>query len=255
MQKPFIHISGLSKVYNKGKANEYPALSDVSLDVKEGDLVSIVGPSGCGKSTLIMIIAGLLEATEGTLEIGGGDGAFDVNRHVGIVFQQSLLLKWRTVLDNVLLPAEFLGLPMREARDRARDLLALVGLQGQEDKYPKQLSGGQQQRVSIARSLVHDPKLVLMDEPFGALDALTREHMNLELLRIWEQSGKTILFVTHGISEAVFLGSKIAVMTSGPARLAKEIDVQLPYPRRLDMKTHEDFGAYAREVYGLLGME
>jgi NitT/TauT family transport system ATP-binding protein len=159
------------------------------------------------------------------------------------------------VLDNVLLPAEFLGLPMREARDRARDLLALVGLQGQEDKYPKQLSGGQQQRVSIARSLVHDPKLVLMDEPFGALDALTREHMNLELLRIWEQSGKTILFVTHGISEAVFLGSKIAVMTSGPARLAKEIDVQLPYPRRLDMKTHEDFGAYAREVYGLLGME
>ena len=255
MEKPFIHISGLSKVYNKGMAIEYPALSDVSLDVNEGELVSIVGPSGCGKSTLIMIIAGLLEATEGTIEIGGGAGAFDVNRHVGIVFQQSLLLKWRTVLDNVLLTAEFLGLPKREARDRARDLLALVGLEGMEDKHPKQLSGGQQQRVSIARALVHDPKLVLMDEPFGALDALTREKMNLELLRIWEQSGKTILFVTHGISEAVFLGSKIAVMTSGPAKLAREIKVQLPYPRRLEMKTHEDFGAYAREVYGLLGME
>lgn len=254
-ETPFIHISGLSKTYNEGQPNEYLALSDVSLDVDEGELISIVGPSGCGKSTLIMIIAGLLEASGGTMEIGAGSGGFDPHRHVGIVFQQALLLKWRTVLDNVLLPSEFLGLPKREARDRARDLLALVGLEGQEDKYPKQLSGGQQQRVSIARSLVHDPKLVLMDEPFGALDALTREKMNLELLRIWEQSGKTILFVTHGISEAVFLGTKIAVMTSGPARLARKIDVALPYPRRLDMKTHEDFGAYTREVYGLLGME
>jgi len=171
------------------------------------------------------------------------------------VFQQALLLKWRTVLDNVLLPAEFLGLPKRGSRDRARDLLALVGLEGQEDKYPKQLSGGQQQRVAIARSLVHDPRLVLMDEPFGALDALTREKMNLELLRIWERSGKTILFVTHGISEAVLLGTRIAVMTSGPARMAARIDVDLPYPRTLEMKTHEDFGAYARQVYGLLGME
>ena len=255
MQKPFIHISGLSKVYNKSKANEYPALSDVSLDVEEGDLVSIVGPSGCGKSTLIMIIAGLLEATEGTLEIGGGDGAFDVNRHVGIVFQQSLLLKWRTVLDNVLLPAEFLGLPMREARDRARDLLALVGLQGQEDKYPKQLSGGQQQRVSIARSLVHDPKLVLMDEPFGALDALTREKMNLELLRIWEESRKTIVFVTHSIQEAVFLGSHCAVLTAGPARMADYFAIDLPYPRKLSVKQNEAFGAYTARIYRLLGME
>jgi len=255
MAEPFIHLSNLRKVYDPGRANEYLALSDVSLEVEQGELISIVGPSGCGKSTLLMIIAGLLKPTDGTLQIGGGSGTFDPHKHVGIVFQQSLLLKWRTVLDNVLLPAEFLRLPMREARERARDLLNLVGLEGQEDKYPKQLSGGQQQRVSIARSLIHDPQLVLMDEPFGALDALTRESMNLELLRIWEQSGKTILFVTHGISEAVFLGSKIAVMTAGPARLAKKIDVKLPYPRRLDMKTHEDFGAYAREVYGLLGME
>ena len=255
MAEPFIHISNLSKVYNPGEPNEYQALSDVTLDVNEGELITIVGPSGCGKSTLIMIIAGLLEATDGVMKIGSDTAAFDPHRHVGIVFQQALLLKWRTVLDNVLLPAEFLGLPMREARDRARDLLALVGLEGQEEKYPKQLSGGQQQRVSIARSLIHDPQLVLMDEPFGALDALTREKMNLELLRIWEQSGKTILFVTHGISEAVFLGSKIAVMSAGPARLARKIDVQLPYPRKLDIKTHEDFGVYAREVYGLLGME
>ncbi len=255
MSAPFIHIANLRKTYNPGQPNEYLALSDVSLDVNEGDLVSIVGPSGCGKSTLIMIIAGLLEKTEGTMMIGGDDGDFDPHRHIGIVFQQALLLKWRTVLDNVLLPAEFLGLPMKAARARARDLLALVGLEGQETKYPKQLSGGQQQRVAIARALIHDPKLVLMDEPFGALDALTRENMNLELLRIWEQSGKTILFVTHGISEAVFLGTKIAVMTAGPARLAREIDVKLPYPRKLDIKTHEEFGVYAREVYGLLGME
>ncbi len=255
MTKPFIHVSNLRKVFNPGKANEYLALSDVSLDIEEGELISIVGPSGCGKSTLLMIVAGLLEASGGTLEIGGGAGAFDPHRHVGMVFQQALLLKWRTVLDNVLLPAEFLRLPRREARERARDLLNLVGLEGQETKYPKQLSGGQQQRVAIARSLVHDPRLVLMDEPFGALDALTREKMNLELLRIWEQSGKTILFVTHGISEAVLLGSRIAVMTAGPARLARKIDVDLPYPRRLDMKTHENFGAYTREVYGLLGME
>lgn len=253
--QPFIQIAGLKKVYNEGRPNEYLALTDVSLDVGEGELVSIVGPSGCGKSTLLMIVAGLLDATDGSIEIGGGSGGFDPHRHVGMVFQQALLLKWRTVLDNVLLPAEFLGLPMREARERARDLLSLVGLEGQADKYPKQLSGGQQQRVSIARALVHDPKLVLMDEPFGALDALTREKMNIELLRIWEQSGKTILFVTHGISEAVLLGSRVAVMTAGPARMAREINVSLPYPRRLDMKTHEDFGAYAREVYALLGME
>lgn len=255
MSEPFIHISNLRKVYGNDDGSGYLALSDVSFDVNEGELVSIVGPSGCGKSTLMMIVAGLLEPTGGTLRIGKGEGDFNPHRHVGIVFQQALLLKWRTALDNILLPAEFLGLPMKESRERARDLLELVGLSGQEDKYPRQLSGGQQQRVSIARSLIHDPKLVLMDEPFGALDALTREKMNLELLRIWEQSGKTILFITHGISEAVLLGSKIAVMTAGPARLAEMIDVDLPYPRRLDMKTHEAFGAYSRRVYGLLGME
>ncbi len=253
--QPFIRISGLRKVYGEGGAKPYVALSDVTLTVNEGELLSIVGPSGCGKSTLMMIIAGLHKASAGELQIGTAQGDFDPHRHIGMVFQQALLLKWRTVTENILLPAEFLGLPMKEARERARYLLQLVGLSEQGEKYPKQLSGGQQQRVSIARSLIHDPKLVLMDEPFGALDALTREKMNLELLRIWEESGKTILFVTHGISEAVLLGSKIAVMTAGPARLAEMIDVKLPYPRRLEMKTHEDFGVYTRRVYSLLGME
>lgn len=251
---PFIHIDGLRKVYNAGQANEYVALTDVTLDINEGELLSIVGPSGCGKSTLLMIVAGLTSHEGGIVRIGGPGGTFDPHRDIGMVFQQALLLKWRNVLDNILLPAEFLGLPMKESRERARDLLQLVGLEGQEQKFPKQLSGGQQQRVSIARSLIHNPKLVLMDEPFGALDALTREKMNLELLRIWEASGKTILFVTHGIAEAVLLGTRIAVMTAGPARMAAHITVDLPYPRTLDMKTHEAFGVYTRQVYGLLDM-
>ena len=146
---------------------------------------------------------------------------FNPARDVGMVFQQALLLKWRTVLDNVLLPAEIVGLPIKAARARARDLLNLVGLAGYEDKYPQQLSGGMQQRTAIARAFIHDPKLILMDEPFGALDALTREQMNLEMLRIWRESGKTIIFVTHSIQEAVFLGSHCAVLTAGPARMAE----------------------------------
>jgi len=172
-----------------------------------------------------------------------------------MVFQQPLLLKWRRIIDNVLLPAEILGLPAAESRERARHLLALVGLQGAEDKYPYQLSGGMQQRAAIARALIHDPKLILMDEPFGALDALTREKMNLELLHIWEQAKKTIVFVTHGITEAVFLGTRVIVLTSGPARMADNFLVDLPRPRTLDIKTQEKFGDYTRRIYRLLGME
>jgi NitT/TauT family transport system ATP-binding protein len=144
---------------------------------------------------------------------------------------------------------------MREARERAKDLLRLVGLAGSEAKYPYELSGGMQQRAAIARALVHDPKLILMDEPFGALDALTREKMNLELLRIWQESRKTIVFITHGISEAVFLGTRVVVLTAGPARMADNFTVDLPHPRTLDIKTHENFGAYTRRIYRLLGME
>lgn len=252
--EPFIQLEDVRKVYGAGTAREYVALSGLTLEIYEGELISIVGPSGCGKSTVLMILAGLTSYEGGKVRVGYTGTPFEIHRDIGMVFQQSLLLKWRTVLDNVLLPAEFLGLPLKPARDRARDLLALVGLSGQESKFPKQLSGGQQQRVSIARALIHDPKLILMDEPFGALDALTREKMNLELLRIWEASGKTILFVTHGISEAVLLASRIAVMTAGPAKLAGRIEVELPYPRTLAMKTSDIFGNYTRQVYDLLGM-
>ena len=252
--EPFIRLRNVRKVY-RAAGKEFLAVSDVTMDVREGELISLVGPSGCGKTTVLKILAGLHTADGGTVQIGNAHTPFDPARDIGMVFQQALLLKWRTILDNVLLPAEIVGLPIKAARARARHLLNLVGLAGYEDKYPQQLSGGMQQRAAIARSLIHDPKLVLMDEPFGALDALTREKMNLELLRIWKEAGKTILFVTHGISEAVFLGSRVVVFTAGPARMADNFDIELPHPRTLDMKTSEAFGVYTRRIYRLLGME
>jgi len=250
----FIELAGVRKVY-RSRGEDFLAVSDVSFDVSEGELVCMVGPSGCGKTTVLKILAGLHPHDGGIVRIGSPDAPFDAKRDIGMVFQQPLLLKWRRIIDNVLLPAEILGLPKREARERAGHLLDMVGLAGFEQSYPYELSGGMQQRAAIARALVHDPKLVLMDEPFGALDALTREKMNLELLRIWSESRKTIVFVTHGIQEAVFLASRVVVLTAGPARMADNIPVALPYPRGLDLKTHERFGDYTRRIYHLLGME
>ena len=254
MRDAFIHLENVRKVY-RTRGEEFLAVSDVTMDVREGALVSLVGPSGCGKTTVLRILAGLHAHDGGVVEIGGAGAAFDPGRDVGIVFQQALLLKWRRILDNVLLPAEILGLPLKSARERARDLLAMVGLEGFADKYPYELSGGMQQRAAIARALIHDPRLILMDEPFGALDALTRERMNLELLRIWSESRKTIVFVTHSIQEAVFLGSQCAVLTPGPARMADHFAIELPYPRHLDLKTTDRFGEYTRRIYQLLEME
>ena len=254
MDEPFIHLAGVKKVY-RTRGADFLAVSEASFDVDAGELVSLVGPSGCGKTTLLKILAGLHSHEAGAVRIGSPTQPFDPSRDIGMVFQQPLLLKWRRVIDNVLLPAEILGLPMTESRARARDLLALVGLKGSEDKFPYELSGGMQQRAAIARALIHDPKLILMDEPFGALDALTREKMNLELLRIWREAKKTIVFVTHGISEAVFLGTRVVVLTAGPARMADNFRVDLPHPRTLDIKTGERFGEYSRRIYRLLGME
>ena len=254
MSEPFIHVSGVKKVY-RTRGADFLAVSEATFDVEAGELVSLVGPSGCGKTTLLKILAGLHSYEAGTVRIGSPAQPFDPSRDIGMVFQQPLLLKWRRIVDNVLLPAEILGLPMAESRARARDLLALVGLKGAEDKFPYELSGGMQQRAAIARALIHDPKLILMDEPFGALDALTREKMNLELLRIWQKAGKTIVFVTHGITEAVFLGTRVVVLTAGPARMADNFRVELNHPRTLDIKTSEKFGDYTRRIYHLLGME
>lgn len=253
MNERLINLQNVKKVY-KTRDKEVLAVSDVTMQVNDGDFVSLVGPSGCGKTTVLKILAGLHNADGGTVEIGGANIPFVPGRDVGMVFQQALLLKWRKILDNVLLPAEILGLPMKASRERALDLLEMVGLGGFANRYPYELSGGMQQRASIARALVHDPKLVLMDEPFGALDALTREKMNLEMLRIWTESKKTILFVTHSIPEAVLLGSHCAVLTAGPARMAEHFAIDLPYPRTLEMKTTEDFGVYSRRIYKLLDM-
>ena len=254
MGEPFIHLAGVQKTYRTRGAGLL-AISEATFDVEAGELVSLVGPSGCGKTTLLKILAGLHPYESGEVRIGSPSQPFDPSRDIGMVFQQPLLLKWRRVIDNVLLPAEILGLSMAQSRARARDLLALVGLKGKEELYPYELSGGMQQRAAIARALIHDPKLILMDEPFGALDALTREKMNLELLRIWEEAKKTIVFVTHGITEAVFLGTRVIVLSAGPARMADNFRVELAHPRSLEMKTSEAFGEYARRIYRLLGME
>jgi NitT/TauT family transport system ATP-binding protein len=249
--EPFLSLRGVSKTYRTG-GRETVAVSDASFDLGDGEFLALVGPSGCGKSTLLKILAGLHPHDGGELRIGHAD--FDPRRDIGVAFQSPLLLKWRRVLDNVMLPAEILGLPKKATRERARDLLALVGLEGNEDKYPYELSGGMQQRVSLARALVHDPKLVLLDEPFGALDALTRERMNLEIRRIWASSGKTVVLVTHGVQEAVFCATQVAVLTAGPARMADHFAVDLPEPRELTIRNTQEFGALARRVYDRLGI-
>jgi NitT/TauT family transport system ATP-binding protein len=254
MTTPFIRVNNVRKAF-RTIDGEFLAISEATFDVAPGELVCLVGPSGCGKTTLLKILAGLLNCDSGSVTIGSQNHPFDPARDIGMVFQQPMLLKWRRLIQNVLLPAEILGLPMRESRERARELLVMVGLAGSEDKYPYELSGGMQQRASLARALLHDPKLILMDEPFGALDALTREKMNVELLNIWKRSGKTILFVTHGISEAVFLGSRAIVFTIGPARMADNIEIKLPEPRNLNLKTTKDFGDYTQRIYQRLGMK
>jgi NitT/TauT family transport system ATP-binding protein len=254
MSEPFIQLTGVKKVY-RTRGKEFLAVSEATFNVEMGELVSLVGPSGCGKTTLLKILAGLHGHDAGVVRIGSKSQPFNPARDIGMVFQAPLLLKWRRIIDNVMLPTEILGLPQAASRKRAYELLALVGLKGHEEKYPYELSGGMQQRASIARALVHDPKLILMDEPFGALDALTREKMNLELLRIWEEAKKTVIFVTHGITEAVFLGSRVVVLTAGPARMADNFHVDIPHPRTLDVRNTEKFGDYTRRIYRLLGIE
>jgi NitT/TauT family transport system ATP-binding protein len=206
------------------------ALQDVSVTVHRGEFIVIVGASGCGKSTLLNLVAGLLHPTRGSVARSS-----DVDRAggIGMVFQDPVLLPWRSVLMNVMLPAEVLGLPAKAGRANAWDLLGLVGLRGFEDAYPYQLSGGMQQRVSLCRALLTDPPLLLMDEPFGALDAITRERMNLELQRIWLDTGKTVMLVTHSIDEAVFLSDRLVVMTPRPGRVAAILPNDLPRPRSL----------------------
>ena len=240
-------VSSLEKTYaTRGRA-QVQALAGISLEIGAGEFITIVGQSGCGKTTLLKILAGLLQRSAGSVTLRG-QPVDEPSRDIGIVFQDPVLLPWRTVFDNVMLPVVVLGLDRKTSADRAMELLGLVGLQGFEDKYPHELSGGMRQRVAIARALVHDPSLLLMDEPFGALDAMTREFMNLELLRIWKQSGKTIVFITHSIPEAAFLADRVVVMSARPGRIKEIVEVGLPRPRDLDMMASDEFGVYARRI-------
>ncbi len=227
------------------------ALREVSLAAREGEFVALVGPSGCGKSTLLRIMAGLIRPHQGTVLVEG-QPLRAPRPDVGMVFQHANLMPWRTVLANVRLPLEIMGVPGKEADARARDFIALVGLTGFEEAYPRQLSGGMQQRVALARALVHNPRLLLLDEPFAALDALTRERMNLELLRIWHHRRQTAIMVTHSIPEAVFVADRVLVMTPRPGRIAGEVLVTLPRPRTLAMMASAEFGRLAQDVRDLV---
>jgi NitT/TauT family transport system ATP-binding protein len=243
----YIRISGLSKTFGPSGGGGVLALRDINCSIAKGSFVSVVGPSGCGKSTLLRIIAGLLDYSEGSVAMDG-QPIRGTRRDVGVVFQSSILLPWRSILDNVMLPAEVLGLDIKKARQRAMELLHMVRLDGFEHKLPRQLSGGMQQRASIARALLHDPKILLMDEPFGALDAMTREQMNLELQRIWRESGKTVVLITHSIPEAIFLGDVVFVMTPRPGSLERVIRVDVPRPRTMDAMGAPGFTAVAHEI-------
>ncbi|SFU22374.1 ABC transporter ATP-binding protein [Mesorhizobium sp. YR577] len=246
-----IRANGLRKVYTTDTGDKVLALKEVDFSIRDGEFISIVGPSGCGKSTLLKIMAGLLGYSAGNISISGRS-IKGPHHDVGVVFQAPVLLPWRTILQNVLLPSEFRGRVDKKVQARARELLALVGLSGFENRYPHELSGGMQQRASIVRALVQDPKLLLMDEPFGALDALTRDQMNVELLKLWSHSPKTIIFITHSIAEAVFLSDRVFVMTPRPGKLDEIIEVDLPRPRALSMVNTDAFGVYAGRIRKLL---
>jgi NitT/TauT family transport system ATP-binding protein len=246
----FITIENLDMVYAGQDGYAVEALRGISLEIRENEFITIVGPSGCGKSTLLKLVAGLLAPSRGRIVLAG-EPVDRPRPDVGLVFQQPVLLPWRNVLDNVLLPVEILGWPLARYRNVAMELLRLVGLEGFEARSPRQLSGGMQQRVAIARALIYDPKVLLMDEPFGALDALTREELSLELLRIWEERKKTVIFVTHSIPEAVLLADRVVAMSPRPGRIARIVEVDLPRPRTVEMEYTDQFKEYSsalREV-------
>ena len=223
------------------------ALAGVHLDIMPGEFVSLVGPSGCGKTTLLRMVAGLLAPNSGKVLVGGVEVRAP-RPDVGLVFQQALLLPWLSVMRNVLLPVDVQGRRIADYQDRARALIRMVGLGDFEKQLPSELSGGMQQRVALARALVHDPKILLMDEPFAALDAMTRETMNIELQRIWSAQHKTVLFVTHGIAESVFLSDRVVVLTPRPGRVAAVIDIPFPRPRSAQLLGTAEFAALAAQI-------
>jgi len=245
-----IRIEALYKTY-ASKGGRVTALEKVDLTIKQNEFVTLVGPSGCGKSTLLKLIGSLIRPSRGMLLYDGAPLSRPP-RDIGMVFQEAVLLQWRTVLDNVLLPAEILGLDKVGARTRALHLLKLVGLAGFESRFPRELSGGMQQRVAICRALVHNPSVLLMDEPFAALDAMTREELGFELMRIWDTNKKTVVFVTHNITEAILLADRVVAMSPRPGRIAKIVDIDLPRPRTIDMEFTAQFKSYSDQIRAVI---
>ena len=249
-----IEITNVGKAFRRRLSTaSVEALRDVNLSIRPGQFVSFVGPSGCGKSTLLKLIGGLIEPTSGRIAIGGRD-VTEPRRDIGMMFQTSVLFPWRTILENVLLPIEIFGLDRQAATQKALNILRLVGLEGREHAYPRELSGGMQQRAALSRVLMTDPQIILMDEPFGALDEFTRERMNLELLNVWGERGQTIIFVTHSIVEAVFLADRVAVMGTAPGRVLSVLDVPLPRPRSIELMKSPDFARIVFAVREHLGV-
>ena len=244
----FIQIQGLEKSYRSRDGRTLRALGPVTIDIHKHEFLTIVGPSGCGKSTLLKLLAGLIERSTGSILMNGQE-IHGPQLDIGVVFQSPVLLPWRTALENVTLPASILDtLDNRAANIRGLELLDLVGLKDFHGKYPNELSGGMQQRVAIARALMHEPSILLMDEPFGALDAMTRENLNVEIRRLWAEAGKTIVFVTHSIPEAVFLGTRVLVLSNRPGQIAEIVNVELDEKRTLDIVTSDVFGIYTRRI-------
>lgn len=237
-----VSLKNVNKVFGSADRPITIALKDINLEISRREFVSLIGPSGCGKSTLLRAIGDLIEASAGEVTVNGKPARqARLNREYGIVFQAPVLFEWRTVLKNVELPLEIMGVPKAERTQRGRAMLRLVELQNFERHYPWQLSGGMQQRVAIARALAFRPELLLMDEPFGALDEITRERMNAELLRIWQETQTTVVFVTHSIPEAVFLSTRVVVMSARPGRISDIIPIDLPYPRNIETREHPRF--------------
>lgn len=249
MSKPVIALNNVSKIYNQGQASRVAALTSINLDVQRGEFVSLLGPSGCGKSTLLRLIGDLITPSSGVVLVNDKPAPqARRDRDYGMVFQQATLYDWRTVSKNVQLPLEVMSYAKEQRETRAREMLRLVQLEGFEKHYPWQLSGGMQQRVAIARALAFEPSILLMDEPFGALDEMTRERMQMEVLRIWSETKTTVVFVTHSIPEAVFLSTRVVVMSARPGRITGIIDIDLPQPRNFETREHPRFFEKITEV-------
>ena len=244
--KPLVSVSNVQKTYFTRQA-PVQAVASASVNVARGEFVSLLGPSGCGKSTLLMMIAGLEQPTGGSILLGGTE-VREPRREIGIIFQDATLLPWKSALDNVLFPARILKLPIEPYRRRARELLAMVGLSEFENKKPSQLSGGMRQRVAICRALIHDPDILLMDEPFSALDAITRDQMNVALSEILETYNKTVIFVTHSIREAAFLSDRVVVMGGRPSTIMLDMKMPFQRPRRFELEETPEFVAVCRKL-------